>query len=266
VSEPSPPSIDALRERAGRLRSEASLRRLSRLLVDDGRAGARELARLCARRARAIARKRTRLGSMLWRRNELHAAGARRVAGVDEVGMGPLAGPVVAAAVVLPDRVEGAEWYDLFDSKKVARPVRERLAALVRRRARALAIGEVWPDEIDRLRIHRAGHEAMRRAVDGLGCRPDHLLVDGRRLPGIDCAQTPIVGGDALDASIAAASIVAKVHRDAIMRELDGRHVGYGFSRHMGYGTPEHLEALQRLGPSPVHRRSFAPVARAARS
>jgi ribonuclease HII len=123
----------------------------------------------------------------------------------------------------------------------------------------AVSIGEVWPAELDRLNVYRAALEAMRRAVLGLAVEPEHVLVDARTIPGIQAAQTSIVGGDARDASIAAASIVAKVHRDAIMRRLEIEHPGYGFARHMGYSTREHLEALRRLGPSPVHRRSFAP-------
>jgi ribonuclease HII len=114
---------------------------------------------------------------------------------------------------------------------------------------------------VDRLNVLRASLEAMRRAVEALSVRPDHVLVDARRIPAIRAPQTPLVKGDARDGSIAAASIVAKVHRDAIMRELDARHPSYGFARNKGYATREHLAALDRLGPSPVHRRSFAPVA-----
>jgi ribonuclease HII len=113
--------------------------------------------------------------------------------------------------------------------------------------------------------VYRAALEAMRRAVLALGVAPDHLLVDARTVPGVTAPQTPLVGGDARDGSIAAASIVAKVHRDALMGRLDALHPGYGFARHKGYGTAEHLAALRRLGPSPVHRRSFAPVAQWAR-
>src|SRR5690606_14347445 len=169
-----------------------------------------------------------------------------RVAGVDEVGMGPLAGPVVAAAVVLPDRVE---LPGLDDSKRLLRGERERLAAAIRGQALAIAIGEVWPAELDRLNVYRAGLEAMRRAVAALAPAPEHLLVDARTVPGTAVPQTPIVQGDARDGSIAAASIVAKVHRDAIMRRLEDEHPGYGFARHMGYATREHLAALRRLGP-----------------
>jgi ribonuclease HII len=150
----------------------------------------------------------------------------------------------------------------------VRRAERERLALAIREQSVGVGVGAVEPEEIDRLNIYRASLEAMRRAVVALRehCDPGHLLVDARTVPGVDVPQSAIVHGDAEDASIAAASIVAKVHRDELMRQLDERYPGYGFAQHMGYGTPQHLDALQRLGPSPIHRRSFAPVARALRS
>jgi ribonuclease HII len=164
---------------------------------------------------------------------------------------------VVAAAVVLPERVA---LPGLDDSKRLAPELRERLAAEIRAQALALALAEVWPDEIDRRNVYRAGLEAMRRAVLALPLAPDHVLVDARTIPGIAAEQTPLVGGDARDGSIAAASVVAKVHRDAIMVRLDGEFPGYGFAEHKGYATASHLAALRRRGPCPVHRRSFAPV------
>ena len=184
------------------------------------------------------------------------------MAGIDEVGMGPLAGPVVAAAVVL-----GADTHlpGLDDSKRLPRALREDLDRRLRERALAIGIGVVGPEEIDRMNIYRAGLEAMRRAVASMPVEPDHLLVDARRVPGVTTPQTALVHGDAIDGSIAAASIVAKVHRDALMREFDASHAGYGFARHMGYATSAHLAALRELGPSPIHRRSFAPVAAAYR-
>jgi ribonuclease HII len=124
----------------------------------------------------------------------------------------------------------------------------------------AIGVASVAPGQIDATNVYRASLEAMRRAVAALALTPDHVLVDARTIPGLDVPQTPIVGGDALDGSIAAASIVAKVHRDRLMARLARRHPGYGFDRHMGYATREHLAALRRLGPSPIHRRSFAPV------
>jgi ribonuclease HII len=185
------------------------------------------------------------------------------VAGVDEVGMGPLAGPVVAAAVVLPER---AALPGLDDSKRLSRAARERLARAIREQALGVAVAEVSAREIDAGNVLRASQEAMRRALAALPVAPDHVLVDGREVPGLGLPQTAIVGGDARDASIAAASIVAKVHRDALMRELERSHPGWGFAVHMGYATRAHLAALRRLGPSPAHRRSFAPVAGLPRS
>lgn len=242
-------------------RDPRALARLLRVLRGDPRAGAAALAERAARRLAELRTERLRLARLFALRRGLHRGGARRVAGVDEVGMGPLAGPVVAAAVVLPDRVE---LPGLDDSKQLSPAQRERLAAAIRAQAEALAIGEVWPAELDRLNVYRAGLEAMRRAVAALAPAPDHLLVDARTVPGVGCPQTALVRGDARDGSIAAASIVAKVHRDAIMRRLDAEHPGYGFARHMGYPTPDHLDALRRLGPSAVHRRSFAPCAQLA--
>ncbi len=236
----------------------ARRRRLLDVLGADRRAGARRLAEAAARRARERAAEARRLGRLLARRRALFAAGARVVAGVDEVGVGPLAGPVVAAAVVLPGRVD---LPGLDDSKRLSPAARERLAEAIRAQAVALAVAEIGPEEVDALNVLRAAHEAMRRAIGALPTLPDHALVDGRPVPGLGCAQTALVGGDARDASIAAASIVAKVHRDALMRDLDALHPGYGFALHMGYATALHLAALRRLGPSPIHRRSFAPVA-----
>lgn len=197
------------------------------------------------------------MARLLALRASLMAEGARRVAGVDEVGVGPLAGPVVAAAVVLP---EHPDLPGLDDSKRVPAPVRERLAASIHEQALHVAVAVVDVAEVDRINVYQAALAAMRRAVEGLDAVPDHVLVDARTIPGIPTQQTPLVGGDGKDASIAAASIVAKVHRDALMVELDRRYPGYGLARHKGYGTAAHLAALKRLGPSPVHRRSFAPV------
>ncbi|MEB2345884.1 MAG: ribonuclease HII [Deltaproteobacteria bacterium] len=234
------------------------LARLLRALEGDPRAGAGALARRVERRLAEARAERARVGRLFALRRQLRRAGAQHVAGVDEVGMGPLAGPVVAAAVILPDRVE---LPGLDDSKRVPRPVRERLAEAIRAQAVALAVGEVEPAELDRLNVYRAGLEAMRRAVVALAPAADHLLVDARTVPGTGCHQTRLVQGDSRDGSIAAASIVAKVHRDAIMRRLEDQHPGYGFARHMGYATREHLAALRRLGPCPAHRRSFQPCA-----
>jgi ribonuclease HII len=173
---------------------------------------------------------------------------------VDEVGRGALCGPVVAAAVVLG---EGFDTADLDDSKRLTRRQREKLDQRVRASARAWAVGRAEPEEIDRLNILQASLLAMRRAVEGLPERPDALLVDALTIPGVEVPQRGIVKGDALSVSIAAASIVAKVARDALMRELDLRHPGYGLAHNMGYASEDHREALRRRGPSVVHRRTF---------
>jgi ribonuclease HII len=240
---------------------ESDLSELAAWLREDPRAGAKVLAKRCERRLEALHRERARFALLLETRRRLLERGVRLVAGVDEAGVGPLAGPVVAAAVVLPDE---PELPGLDDSKKLAPATRERLAEEIRRQAVGWAVAEVWPDEIDRLNIYHAGLLSMRRAVEALSPHPDHVLVDARTIPGIRAPQTSMVHGDSRDASIAAASILAKVHRDAIMLRLDARYPAYGFARNKGYPTPQHIEALDRVGASAVHRRSFAPVARLA--
>jgi len=180
------------------------------------------------------------------------------VAGVDEAGRGPLAGPVVAAAVVL---APGGTWEGLDDSKQVAPEAREEIFARVLIEARAFSWSVIGPRAIDRSNILRASLEAMRRAVCRLRVTPDLVLVDGDYpVPGLSCNQRAVVDGDARLISIAAASIVAKVVRDRIMRRLDRVWPSYGFARHKGYATPEHLAALACHGPCPLHRYSFAPV------
>lgn len=251
-------SLAALRERMRATHGDAELRRLAEALAQDERAGARALADQVSRRRQRLRDERRRMAQLFERRARLSRGGAARIAGVDEVGVGPLAGPVVACAVVLPGQVD---LPGLDDSKRLSPKARARLASAIEAQALAVSIGSVSPAEIDRLNVYRGALEAMRRAVVGLPFRPDHVLVDARTIPGIDLPQTGIVGGDGKDGSIAAASIVAKVHRDALMVELAARHPGYGFEQHKGYPTPVHLAALERLGPSPIHRRSFAPVA-----
>jgi ribonuclease HII len=192
--------------------------------------------------------------------DRLERALAAPVAGIDEAGRGPWAGPVVAAAVVLdPARVPAG----LDDSKRLSAP---RRAALFEALAACAAVGVGLADvaEIDRLNIRRATHLAMRRALDALPTRPRHALVDGNDVPDLPCPATAVVGGDGLSLSIAAASIVAKVTRDRLMEALARSHPGYGFERHKGYGTALHRGALARLGPCAQHRLSFRPVALAA--
>ena len=186
----------------------------------------------------------------------LWSAGCIHVAGVDEVGMGPLAGPVVAAAVVF---APGRALAGITDSKQMTRLARERMVEKIRTHALGVGLGLVEPEEIDRLNIYQAGLKAMRLAVRALPFEPDHVVVDARHIPELEIPQTRYGHGDAFVYSIAAASIVAKVHRDDLMRRLDAQYPQYGFIRHVGYATRQHLEALRRFGPSPLHRRTFAP-------
>jgi ribonuclease HII len=185
------------------------------------------------------------------------AEGATCVAGVDEVGRGALFGPVVAAAVILPTdtRIRG-----LRDSKQLLREDRERLVKVVERKALAIAIEEIDSETIDRVNIYQATRLAMTAAVKKLAVAPDHLLIDAMKLD-IECRQTSIIYGDSLSVSIAAASVVAKVYRDGRMREYHDIYPQYGLASHKGYSTPEHLAALDKHGPCPLHRKSFRPVA-----
>jgi ribonuclease HII len=230
---------------------------LEAALEGDRRAGAREVLRLVRKRRQENRAEGQRLRHLLEHERALWARGVVHVAGVDEAGMAPLAGPVVAAACILPHdyRPRGVD-----DSKQLDRAERERLAVDVRRNAVTWAVARAEIDEIDGLNIYRAGLLALTRAVRGLSTAPDHLLVDARRLRELRIPQTPIVHGDALSLTIAAASILAKTARDALMVELDALHPGYGFARHKGYPTAEHFAALRRLGACAVHRRSFQPV------
>lgn len=195
-----------------------------------------------------------RVGARRTVENALRRWGFVLVAGVDEVGRGCLAGPVVSAAVVLDP---GRHIPRLADSKVVPAPERRRLAERIRADAVAFAIGAVEAAEIDRIGIHRASLESMRRAVTALVPLPDLVLVDAFRVPGLPMAQRGIVHGDRLCSAIAAASLVAKVYRDDLMTRLHDHDPRYGFDRHKGYGTPEHLAALSRFGYSAEHRRSF---------
>ena len=197
----------------------------------------------------------------------LFASGIERVAGVDEAGRGPLAGPVVAAAVILPRSwvLEGIpdEFADLNDSKQLTEVQRDRFfAGLTGDPAVRYAIAAVEPSVIDEINILQATHRAMNQALADLGDDVDHALVDGRPVRSLRWPQTALVKGDSLSYSIAAASVLAKVTRDRVMRDADAKWPGYGFAGHKGYPTPEHLEAVHRLGPCPIHRLSFAPLRR----
>ena len=183
--------------------------------------------------------------------------GYLHVAGIDEVGLGPLAGPAVAAAVVLPI---GARLPGLNDSKQLTAEERERLDRQIRRRAADCSVCAIGPEVIDREGLTRARQLAMSGAVDGLQRRAEYLLVDAWDVPDLPLPQMCVVKGDATCASIMAASIVAKVYRDDLMVEYDRQYPGYGFAVHKGYATPAHRRALRELGPSPIHRMSWAPI------
>jgi ribonuclease HII len=230
---------------------------LETALRADPRPGARAIVAAVDRRRHDNRSEGQRLRLMLRWETPLWAAGVARVAGVDEAGMSPLAGPVAAAAVILPPgtRIPGVD-----DSKKIDAATRERLAPIIRARAVAWAVAFVEPEEIDRVNIYRAGILAMRRAVLALSPAAEHLLIDARRLDGLPLPQERIVKGDEKSLSIAAASILAKTARDARMVALDEEFPGYGFARHKGYPVRAHFRALARLGACAIHRRSFAPV------
>ena len=204
--------------------------------------------------ANVRARAKRRLERLLTRERELWEQGLARVAGCDEAGTGPLAGPVVAAAVIFPP---GVGLLGVDDSKTRTAEQRERLAGEIRAAAADFAVAVVEPEEIDRLNIYHAALEAMRRALTALDPPPQHVLVDGRAVPRIDAPQERIVKGDARCHAIAAASILAKTERDRLMAGYEQDFPGYGFAQHKGYPTREHREAIRRLGPSPIHRRSF---------
>src|SRR5437773_8137065 len=230
--------------------SSAILRSLQR----DPRAGARRLYKVLAKRYEEQKKERNRLDAMLHFERLLWKAGIQHIAGVDEVGMGPLAGPVVAAAVIFPS---GVEIDGIDDSKALDEETRNRLEREIHARASAVAIGVVEVEEIDRINIYRAGIRAMQLALENLPLPPQHILVDSRTVPGFTQPQNNFDKGDGINFSIAAASIVAKVYRDRLMTELDSHYPGYGFASHKGYATPEHQRAIRDLGPCSIHRRSF---------
>ncbi len=197
--------------------------------------------------------------------NGLCAKGYRLIAGVDEAGRGALAGPVVAAAVILPQSPDFPWLKSVRDSKEISPARRELLFDLIKQEAIAVSVGIIEPQTIDIIGILNATRIAMCHAVEQLACPPDFLLIDFLRLPQLRISQKPIVHGDKLCLSIACASIIAKVSRDRIMVELDLLHPGYGLANHKGYGTRLHVSCLHQNGPSPIHRHSFAPVREVAR-
>jgi ribonuclease HII len=233
---------------------------LEAALAADPRPGARAILAAVARRRRANRAEGQRLRTMLRYENALWSTGVENVAGVDEAGMSPLAGPVAAAAVIL---APGTRIPEVDDSKRLDREQRERLAPVIMSRATCWAVAFAEVEEIDRINIYWAGLLAMRRAIEALKPCAEHLLIDGRRIAALPLPQQRIVGGDAKSLSIAAASILAKTARDARMKELDAQFPGYGFAQHKGYPVPAHTAALERLGACPIHRRSFAPVRKA---
>ena len=227
-------------------------------LESDTRQGAHQLAKLIRGRWRKNRAEGQRLHNLLRFEIELWEQGFKLIAGVDEAGMAPLAGPVVAAACILP---RNYKLRGLNDSKQILDgTLRGDLAKQIKGDAVAWAVGRAEVEEIDTLNIYHAGLLAMRRAVEGLVSQPDFVLVDARRIPYCPAPQRGIIKGDALSASIAAASIIAKTTRDALMCEFDSVHPGYNFATHKGYPTPEHCRLLKELGAAPIHRRSFARV------
>lgn len=230
--------------------SSAVLRKLQR----DPRAGARRLYKILVKKYEDRKKERNRLDAMLHFERLLWKAGIQHIAGVDEVGMGPLAGPVVAAAVIFPP---GVEIEEIDDSKALDEETRNRLDCEIRQHASAIGIGQVEVTEIDRINIYHAGIRAMQIALEKLAIAPQHILVDSRTVPGLSQPQNSFDKGDGINFSIASASIVAKVYRDRLMTELDAQYPGYGFANHKGYATPEHQRAIRELGPCTIHRRSF---------
>ena len=218
----------------------------------DERAGVRALVERARKKMDAYEEELKRLEEMrLYEKQYQHCT---YICGIDEAGRGPLAGPVVAGAVVLP---ENCQILYLNDSKQLSAKKREELYDIIREKAVCTGTGVVGPERIDEINILQATYEAMRQALQGLSVSPDVLLNDAVTIPGVNICQVPIIKGDAKSVSIAAASIVAKVTRDRMMVEYDRLYPGYGFAANKGYGSGMHLEALKRLGPSPIHRRSF---------
>ena len=224
------------------------------LLEADPRAGVRRIASVLKKRTARRECERSRIAALLAHEKSLWERGVSYIAGVDEVGVGPFAGPVVAAAVVFP---RGVFLEGIRDSKELSHERRVHLDGAIRREALSVGIGLVDAGEIDRINIYRATLEAMRLAILDLKMKIQHVLVDARTIPGIGIPQEAIAGGDGMIFSIAAASIVAKVYRDNLMLLYDTQYPRYGFARHKGYGTAEHIHALRAHGPCDIHRRSF---------
>jgi ribonuclease HII len=246
-------SVEDIRRRYVESTEPVSAQTLTRLQKDP-RLGVRKLHEALKRRFERERDERVRLDAMRHFELVLWKSGVQDIAGVDEAGVAPLAGPVVAAAVMFPPHTDIA---GINDSKQLDAPTREALAKEIRARACGVSIGIGSVEDIDRINIYHAALLAMRRAVEGLPRRPQHVLVDARTVPGIEMPQNAFNKGDGLNFSIAAASIIAKTTRDAMMLELDRDYPGYGFASHKGYPTAEHRRAFIELGPCKVHRMSF---------
>lgn len=218
----------------------------------DDRAGVKKLVSAYRKKEEALQKERMRLEDM--RSFEHKYSTYSLICGIDEAGRGPLAGPVVAGAVILP---KDCEILYLNDSKKLSPSKREALYEEIMEKAEAVGVGMASPARIDEINILQATYEAMREAVDNLGVTPELLLNDAVTIPDVSIPQVPIIKGDAKSVSIAAASIIAKVTRDRLMVQYDEILPGYGFARHKGYGSKDHIEAIRRLGPTPIHRQTF---------
>lgn len=222
---------------------------------DDERKGVQAAVKACIQRLERERKEQERLSQMIAYELTERAKGVRMIAGIDEAGRGPLAGPVVAAACILPD---GFLPNGINDSKKLSETVRDQLYEIITANCQ-VGVGIINADEIDQINIYEATKKAMIKAVKALPAPPDHLLVDAMVIP-IDIHQTSIIKGDAKSASIAAASIIAKVTRDRLMKEYARQYPGYGFEKNKGYGTREHLLGLEEYGITPQHRKTFAPI------
>jgi ribonuclease HII len=246
-------SIQQIRHRYARVDRPVTPQVLNKLKRDP-RQGVLQIHAALKKRYERERAERLRLDAMLNFERVLWKSGVQRIAGVDEAGTGPLAGPVVAAAVVFPPHtaLDGID-----DSKRLDADQRTSAEAAIRAAASSIGIGVAEVEEIDRLNIYRAALVAMQRAIVGLTVAPQHVLVDARNIPALDVPQNRFDRGDGINFSIAAASIIAKTHRDRLMSRLGEVYPGYGFERHKGYGTPEHQDAIRRLGPCPAHRTSF---------
>lgn len=248
-------TVSQIRSHLSGLKLEGTCReRVMEALVRDDRKSVRDLAEIYERKLWKARQEELRFERMLRYEKALRHKGIRIIAGIDEVGRGPLAGPVVSAAVVLPEAVVIP---GLNDSKKVSEKHRKRLYGEIVSKATAVSVGMATPEEIDEWNILEAAKASMRRALQGLSVPVEHVLVDALTLGLEGTGETAVIKGDEKSVSIAAASIVAKVVRDNLMIEMEERFPGYAFIRNKGYGTAEHLEALRAIGPSPIHRRSF---------